>query len=143
MRLWSIHPSYLDRKGLLAVWREGLLAMKVLQGKTKGYRKHPQLIRFINSKYPLEAIKAYLYQIFLESKRRGYKFDRSKIRPLVLKKIIPVNSCQLDFEFNHLLKKLEIRDCDAFSIAKRVMKIKANPIFKVVTGAVEKWEKSS
>ncbi len=46
MRLWSLHPKYLDRQGLLAVWREGLLAQKVLQGKTKGYKNHPQLKRF-------------------------------------------------------------------------------------------------
>ncbi|WP_368086417.1 pyrimidine dimer DNA glycosylase/endonuclease V [Nitrosomonas sp. Nm34] len=26
MRLWSIHPKYLDAKGLLALWREGLQA---------------------------------------------------------------------------------------------------------------------
>jgi hypothetical protein len=32
MRLWSLHPRYLDAKGLQAVWREGLLAKKVLQG---------------------------------------------------------------------------------------------------------------
>jgi len=30
MRLWSIHPKYLDRQGLLAVWRESLLAQSVL-----------------------------------------------------------------------------------------------------------------
>lgn len=32
MRLWSLHPSYLDAVGLVALWREGLLARKVLQG---------------------------------------------------------------------------------------------------------------
>jgi len=30
MRLWSLHPRYLDAKGLVALWREGLLAQKVL-----------------------------------------------------------------------------------------------------------------
>ncbi|MEN6399799.1 MAG: pyrimidine dimer DNA glycosylase/endonuclease V, partial [Rectinema sp.] len=29
MRLWTLHPQYLDQKGLTAAWREGLLAKKV------------------------------------------------------------------------------------------------------------------
>ena len=36
MRLWSLHPRYLDAKGLVALWREGLLAQAVLKGQTKG-----------------------------------------------------------------------------------------------------------
>lgn len=37
MRLWSIHPRYLDTKGLVALWRETLLlAQAVLFGNTKG-----------------------------------------------------------------------------------------------------------
>ena len=32
MRLWSLHPCYLDPAGLVAVWREGLLARAVLRG---------------------------------------------------------------------------------------------------------------
>jgi Pyrimidine dimer DNA glycosylase len=60
MRLWSIHPSFWDRQGLVAVWREALLAQKVLQGETKGYRSHPQLQRFRSSGDPLGAIAAYL-----------------------------------------------------------------------------------
>ena len=43
MRLWSLHPKYLDKLGLLGLWRESLLAQKVLLGKTKGYKNHPQL----------------------------------------------------------------------------------------------------
>lgn len=35
MRLWTLHPKYLDTKGLVALWREALLAQKVLQGKQK------------------------------------------------------------------------------------------------------------
>lgn len=37
MRIWSLHPSYLDAKGLVALWRETLLAQKVLLGATVGY----------------------------------------------------------------------------------------------------------
>lgn len=43
MRLWSLHPQYLDAKGLVALWREGLLAQAVLAGQTRGYKRHPQL----------------------------------------------------------------------------------------------------
>ncbi|HKX52383.1 MAG TPA: pyrimidine dimer DNA glycosylase/endonuclease V [Nitrosospira sp.] len=37
MRLWTLHPRYLDTKGLVAAWREALLAQKVLSGLTSGY----------------------------------------------------------------------------------------------------------
>ena len=47
MRLWSVHPRYLDTAGLTACWREALLAQKVLTGATRGYRRHPQLERFL------------------------------------------------------------------------------------------------
>ena len=80
MRLWSLSPKYLDRQGLLAVWRESLLAKKVLAGKTKGYRNHSQLIRFRNSKKALEYIDAYLLGLYLESIDRAYNFDKTKIK---------------------------------------------------------------
>ena len=75
MRLWSLNPKYLDRQGLLAVWREGLLAKKVLTGKTKGYKNHPQLKRFKNSEYPVQVINQYLSAVYLESLTRGYHFN--------------------------------------------------------------------
>ena len=58
--LWSLQPGLLDRMGLLALWREGLLAQKVLLGQTTGYRFHPQLKRFQGSKNPVGAINTYL-----------------------------------------------------------------------------------
>ena len=64
MRLWSLHPKYLDTKGLLALWREGLLAQKVLAGKTKGYKNHPQLDRFKAHGSPRKAIGRYLLDIW-------------------------------------------------------------------------------
>jgi len=60
MRLWTVHPRYLDTKGLLAAWREGLLAQKVLQDKTSGYRNHPQLLRFRATANPTASIASYL-----------------------------------------------------------------------------------
>lgn len=141
MRLWSIHPKYLDKMGLLAVWREGLLAKKVLEGKTKGYKNHPQLIRFKNCENPITAINAFLYEIYKESKIRNYKFNEKKITKVKLKNKIPVTSKQVEFEFKHLLKKLQSRDNEKYFELLKVKKIEVNPIFRIVPGKIEKWEK--
>ena len=81
MRLWSLHPKYLDPQGLVALWRETLLAQAVLRGETRGYRNHPQMDRFKNSTAPLAAISLYLKGIHAEAVARGYTFDKSKINP--------------------------------------------------------------
>ncbi len=141
MRLWSLHPKYLDHKGLVAVWREALLAKKVLQGKTKGYTKHPQLERFRAYSEPLKAIDTYLYYIYLEACERDYNFDKKKCKNHNLKKVIRVNSEQIEYEFNHLNKKLQIRDIKKFKELKEMKKIEVNPIFKITKGKVESWEK--
>ena len=143
MRLWSLNPKYLDSKGLLAVWREGLLAKKVLEGKTKGYKNHPQLTRFRNYEEPLSAINSYLYYIFLESQHRGYSFDKSKISCIKLRDIITITKGQLKYELEHLLKKLKMRDEEKFNEIKKLNldKIETNPIFRIVEGRIEDWEK--
>ncbi|MCX8181606.1 MAG: pyrimidine dimer DNA glycosylase/endonuclease V [Candidatus Methanomethyliaceae archaeon] len=145
MRLWSIHPKYLDCKGLVAAWREGLLAKKVLGGKAKGYGNHPQLLRFKNYERPLDLIDAYLFQIYLEANRRGYSFDFSKIRSIELIEVVTVTNGQLEYEFFHLLKKIERRDKKKFDELKgvNVRTVKPNPVFKVIDGDVECWERQS
>ncbi|WP_041081389.1 pyrimidine dimer DNA glycosylase/endonuclease V [Thermotoga profunda] len=112
MRLWSIDFSYLDRKGLLAVWREALLAKAVLSFKTKGYKNHPQLERFKSHSNPLKAINTYLFYIYEESKSRNYNFDLSKIDLSQVDSSIKikVTKGQLRYEFEHLLRKLQKRD---------------------------------
>ena len=142
----SLHGSgikYLDRVGLVAVWREGLLAKRVLEGKTKGYRNHPQLLRFKGCEKPVDLIDAYLFQIYLEAKRRGYSFDNSKIRGVKLQGVLTVTRGQLKYEFAHLLKKLEMRDKKKFEELKCLnpKNIEPNPVFRAVDGEVEKWEK--
>jgi len=79
MRIWSLHPKYLDAKGLVALWRETILAQKVLEGKTKGYKNHPQLNRFKNTDNPVGAIAVYLKYVAEEADKRGYNFDSNKI----------------------------------------------------------------
>ena len=106
MRLWSIHPKYLDSKGLVALWREGLLALAVLQGKTKGYTHHPQLVRFRKTVKPIDTMTAYLSHVFDESVRRGYHFDPKKIKHAKTSEGLNVTRGQLLYELEHLRKKL-------------------------------------
>jgi hypothetical protein len=141
MRLWSIHPEYLDAKGLVALWREALLAQNVLLGNTKGYKKHPQLNRFKNTGNPIGAIARYLRSIVDEADRRGYNFNKSKIANKKTKNRIPVTNGQVEYEFKHLLEKLHKRDPDLYNQFKMVNEIKVNPIFIMVSGNVEDWEK--
>lgn len=105
MRLWSIHPKYLDKIGLLALWREGLLAQKVLRGETKGYVNHPQLLRFKNHSNPLKTIASYLLQVWKESSKRGYNFNKGKIGKIGKIRKIKVTKGQLECEFNLLRSK--------------------------------------
>jgi len=141
MRLWSLHPKYLDKFGLLGLWREGLLAQKVLLGKTKGYRNHPQLIRFKKTKDPILYIGTYLYYVYLEGKRRGYNFNKDKIIKYDLKLKMPVTIGQINFEFHHLLKKLKVRDMKKYEEIRNEKTIEPNPIFYIIDGDIEEWEK--
>jgi hypothetical protein len=142
MRLWSLHPSLLDQKGLVALWREALLAQKVLQGKTKGYRSHPQLHRFRIGRAPVTAISAYLWAIHDEASRRGYSFDSSKIARKRQPRSIPVTQGQLDFELGHLKGKLRHRDPGRYRELRRIQEITAHPLFTVVAGEIEAWERA-
>lgn len=142
MRLWSIHPQYLDRAGLLALWRESLLAQRVLQGKTKGYTKHPQLERFKKHPQPLCAIGFYLYQIYKEGQKRKYAFQKQKILTCAKTEHIKVNCGQILFEFNHLLNKLKIRAPQKYRELLNIKTVKPHPIFVIVKGKRELWEKN-
>jgi len=141
MRLWSIHPEYLDVKGLLALWREGLLAQNVLLGKTKGYRNHPQLDRFRSKSNPVGAIASYLKYVSIEAKSRGYDFDATKIVNRSIRTKIQVSNGQLQYEFLHLLNKLKQRDIEKYKMLKTIKSIKPHPIFVVKKGNIERWEK--
>lgn len=141
MRIWSLHPSCLDCKGLTAVWRETLLAKKVLEGKTKGYKNHPQLERFKKLKAPVEAVNQYLAEIFKEAAGRQYNFRKEKINWKFKPVVIPVTKDQLEFEFRHLLKKLRKRDHRKYKELMAKKTFKPHPLFKVTEGKIESWEK--
>jgi hypothetical protein len=141
MRIWSLHPKYLDTKGLVALWRETLLAKHVLEGRTKGYLNHPQLERFKKAIDPLDAIHGYLAGVFKEAQYRQFDFDVSKFRTPSKALVLTVTEGQLTYEFEHLLAKLKVRDP---ALYKKVMKnkvIETHPLFKVIAGKMESWER--
>ncbi|MFA7116666.1 MAG: pyrimidine dimer DNA glycosylase/endonuclease V [Bacteroidales bacterium] len=140
MRIWSLHPKYLDAKGLVALWRETLLAKNVLLGNTKGYKNHPQLIRFKTKDNSIDSINQYLADVYEESQRRGYNFNKDKIDWHYSVSKIPVTKGQIQYEKNHLLKKLKIRDKEKFHKLLKETEMEVHPLFRVVEGEVAKWE---
>lgn len=141
LRIWSLHPKYLDSKGLVAQWREALLAQKVLRGETKAYMHHPQLRRFQESSDPTVAIAAYLSEIHLESERRGYRFNKSKIlSEKTLTDKLPITDGQLKYEFSLLARRLSIRDRDYYRKLEQIVIIEPNPIFETIEGGIACWE---
>jgi len=140
MRIWSIHPKYLDVKGLVALWRETLLAKKVLLGETRGYKNHPQLIRFTNADHTLDSIDQYLEAVYEESVKRGYHFNKEKINYNFKPTKISVTKGQIQYEREHLLKKLEIRDQEKFYKLSQETEIEQHPLFHIIEGEIEEWE---
>lgn len=140
MRLWTLHPKYLDAKGLVALWREALLAQAVLAGRTRGYRHHPQLIRFRRDERPLASIAAYLRGVHEESLARGYHFDAKKISRSAFDGPIAATRGQVAFEWTHLLHKLRVRDSTRWSVLKSVTWSQPHPLFRLRAGPVADWE---
>jgi hypothetical protein len=143
MRLWTIHPKYLDSQGLVAVWREALLARAVLRGKTRGYRHHPQLQRFRAHPLPRYAINAYLAAIHSEATARGYAFDKRKIGPLRSVQPIAATTGQISYEWQHLLAKLSVRNRALRQQWRTVRVPLCHPLFTPVRGLTEPWERIS
>lgn len=143
MRLWTLHPRYLDAQGLVALWREALLARAVLRGQTRGYRHHPQLHRFQAQAMPRSAISAFLAGVHAEACARGYSFDAAKIGPQRAGLArIPATSGQLDHEWRHLLAKLRERSPETFQRWRRLDGPEPHPLFDIVPGGVEGWERA-
>lgn len=149
MRLWSLHPSVLDRAALVACWRESLLAQKVLEGETTGYRSHPQLRRFREHPDPVVAVAAYLTALQREATARGYNFDATRIHRDVAGELpqIDVTDGQLDYELDHLRAKVTARapewSPNLPGPGDSPGDIRAHPLFRVVTGPVADWEVSA
>jgi hypothetical protein len=139
MRLWTLHPAHLDARGLVTLWREALLAKAVLQGRTRGYRAHPQLARFRAHPDPVAAINTYLAGVFGEARLRGYHFDERKIQGPRTTVRIDATTGQLRYEWSHLLGKLEARAPQAYRLARRA-EPRAHLLFRLTPGPVEQWE---
>ena len=143
MRIWSLNPSYLDWKGLGAQWREALLAQKVVEGRTKGWRNHPQLFRFQRHSKPLKAVGYYLLDIHKESVERGYKYNYSKILcPTNNVEKVKLNRGQLEYEFELLQSRLKKRDPSKYSYNSQITSIEPHPLFEIRDGQPELWERS-
>ena len=163
MRLWSIHPKYLDRQGLLACWREGLGALKALKAwsisEKCGYQNHPQLNRFKKSEMPVYLLYAFNENIYRESIVRGYIFDKSRLDGFVDDydigvtksdvKRVAVTTGQINYEAEYLLPlKLKSRKTGTDNERLNMLQddiendcIKINSVFKIVEGDIESWEK--
>ena len=140
MRIWSIHPKYLDSKGLVALWRETLLAKHVLEGRTRGYKNHPQLNRFKKENKPVDLINQYLSEVYNESMARGYRFNKEKINWDFQPSSMTVTEGQMAFERAHLLKKLQVRDEEKYNQIIELANFDPHPLFSIKVGEVEDWE---
>ena len=140
MRLWTLHPCYLDPQGLVALWREALLAQAVLRGETRGYRHHPQLRRFQAAPDPAAAIAGYLRAVQVEASGRGYRFDAGKIAAAADAAPIPANRGQLAYEWQHLKGKLAQRSPAWLYALGSLTRPRAHPLFRLVPGPVADWE---
>ena len=143
MRLWSLHPRYLDRQGLTAAWREALLAQAVLLGRTRGYRAHPQLLRFLAGRLPRRLIARYLRGLHQEATRRGYRFDATRIADSPGRGGLTVARGQLDFEWTHLRAKLARRSPTVLDRWRAVTMPRPHPMFRVVAGGIADWERGA
>jgi hypothetical protein len=143
LRLWSLHPKYLDARGLVALWREALLAQAVLKGETKGYVHHPQLHRFREQRSPVGSIAEYLRAVRVEAASRGYRFAGGKVSRSRAHGRLTVTRGQLALEWEHLLEKLRTRDPERHAALQAVARPQAHPLFRVVRGHVAAWERTS
>src|ERR1700686_4315760 len=141
MRLWTIHPQYLDPHGFVSLWGEALLARAVLRGQTRGYRHHPQLERFRAHALPRCAISAYLAAVHSEATARGYAFDKRKIGPLRSIDSISATTGQISFEWRHLMAKLAVRNRELSRQWRTVRVPLCHPLFTPVPGLIEQWER--
>lgn len=142
MRIWTLHPRHLDPAGLVALWREALLAQAVLLGRTRGYTRHPQLARFRAEPDPVAAIAAYLRAVHAEAENRGYSFDLSRVvEAPPLETRIRETRGQLLFEWSHLGKKLRARNPGWHARHHRGVTPTAHPVFRLFAGNVRSWER--
>jgi len=145
MRLWSMHPAYIDSKGIVAFWREGLLAKKVLEGKSRGYKNHSQLVRFKKCADPILTMNVYLKDVLKEAGKMGYSFNSTKIELGLKSAKIPVTKGQIVYEAEHLKNKLmlpdPLRHKKMIDNESKDSQVLPHPLLRLIEGKVEQWEK--
>jgi len=87
------------------------------------------------------SIACYLHFVEEEAESRGYSFDARKIAVRSAEAKIISTRGQLLYEWDHLLKKLEIRSPLKLAEIKRILHPEPHPLFDIVDGNVEGWEK--
>lgn len=143
MRIWSLHPKYLDPAGLVALWRETLLARAVLSGATRGYQHHPQLVRLRATRDPVATVDRYLAAVYDEACARGYAFDETKFERRRKAALLGVTAGQLEFELAHLKRKLRARNPVRYRELLRSGLTEPHPIFRIVPGGIADWERAA
>ena len=91
---------------------------------------------------PRAAICAYLGGVVEEALRRGYAFDSRKAGPQREVAPITVTRGQLDYEWQHLLRKLAKRSPSHYRRWRALRAPERHPLMIVRTGRVEPWEKT-
>ena len=117
-----------------------MLAKHVLEGRTKGYTQHPQLNRFKAADNSLPLIHYYLEEVYKEAMHRNYRFDPSKFEVIEKPSGLTVTVGQLNYEMQHLLNKLQLRDKERYEQIKQLIVVEPHPVFNIIPGDVEDWE---
>lgn len=89
----------------------------------------------------MSCIAAFLRTVQAEGARRGHAFDAGKIARGGGVEPIDVARGQLDHKWAHLLDKLRRRDPERLGALSTVRRIQPHPVFRIVPGGVEDWEK--
>lgn len=151
-RLWSLHPGYLDQKGLGACWKEAKGAQTSLMNPDAGGQQHSALIRFRAHHDPVGAIGAYMRSLWVEAAlRRNYRYNYKLIaQPNPPSEVyetnfaMPVTKGQVQYEAEFLREKINKRDGLPrlyLPSPNTLEAIRLHPLFYMVEGDVEDWER--
>jgi pyrimidine dimer DNA glycosylase len=119
----------------------GVAGAESFARQTRGYKNHPQLLRFSEMENPPAALAAYLKAVHEESVRRGYNFDGSKIGAQRSRRKIRETRGQLLYEWKHLKRKFKKRDSKRSRDFASVKIPAPHPLFEMVSGEIRAWEK--
>ena len=139
-RIWSLHPKYLDGIEIFFLWRNCIMAKKILDGTEKVNRKFPHLARFESSSNPIGAINIYLSEVYKIASTHGKNFKLDKFDDSFKDISLNVTKGQMEYEVELFKKKLRNRSSDTNALIFKIKIIEPNPLFKVVEGNKEAWD---